>query len=358
MILKGIKVLKKFDYQRLDNLEITYPIVNKLNTIYELRGQTNSYKTDFREELDRLVEVAKIQSTDSSNRIEGIYTVNSRLKKIMANKTTPRNRDEEEISGYRDVLKLIHEQYHYMPIVPNTILTMHKEMFSYNKNATWGGHFKTTDNEIITEYSDGRREVRFCPPPALQTPDLVRSLCDQYNTAFNAGKIPPLLLCGAFVFDFVSIHPFNDGNGRMSRLLMLLTMYQSGFDVGKYISIEKIIEDTKSEYYRTLKESSVGWGDNQNDYSPFLNYFLEVVIKAYNNLNDRLSITAHQALSANDLILRVMQEQLRPLSKSELVTLIPQYSDITIKRALAELKKENKIKLIGKGRASKYIQNY
>lgn len=350
--------MKKFDYNTLNDFKLTYSIVSKLNTIYELRGETNSYKTDYHEELDRLVEVAKIQSTDSSNRIEGIYTINSRLKQIMAHKTTPRNRDEEEISGYRDVLKLIHEQYHYMPITPNTILAMHKMMFSYNHDATWSGNFKTTNNEIITEYSDGRREVRFCPPSAFETPNLVKALCDQYNDAFNARKIPPLLLCGAFVFDFVSIHPFNDGNGRMSRLLMLLTMYKSGFDVGKYISIEKIIEDTKSEYYRTLKESSVSWSKNRNDYAPFLDYFLGVVIKAYNNLNDRLSITAHQALSAKDLILRVMQEQLKPLSRSELVTLIPQYSDITIKRALVELRKENKIKLIGKGPASKYVQNY
>lgn len=350
--------MKKFDYNTLNDLKLTYSLVSKLNTIYELRGQTNSYKTDYHEELDRLVEVAKIQSTDSSNRIEGIYTINSRLKQIMAHKTMPRNRDEEEISGYRDVLKLIHEQYHYMPITPNTILAMHKMMFSYNHNATWSGNFKTTDNEIVTEYSDGRREIRFCPPSAFETPDLVKELCDQYNDAFNARRIPPLLLCGAFVFDFVSIHPFNDGNGRMSRLLMLLMMYQAGFDVGKYISIEKIIEDTKSEYYRVLKESSVCWSENKNDYAPFLDYFLGVVIKAYNNLNDRLSITAHQALSAKDLILRVMQEQLKPLSRSELVTLIPQYSDITIKRALVELRKEDKIKLIGKGPASKYVQNY
>lgn len=350
--------MKKFDYQTLNNLEMTYPMVSKMNTIYELRGQTNSYKTDYHEELDRLVEVAKIQSTDASNRIEGIYTVNSRLKQIMANKTQPRNRNEEEISGYRDVLKLIHEQYHYMPIVSNTILAMHKEMLSYNRNATWSGNFKTVDNEIITEYADGRKEVRFNPPSALQTPGLIRDLCDQYNEAFKLGKIPPLLLCGAFVFDFVSIHPFNDGNGRMSRLLMLLTMYQAGFDVGKYISIEKIIEDTKSEYYRVLKESSIGWNENKNDYGPFLNYFLEVVIKAYNSLNDRLGVVAHQQLSANELILRVMQEKIAPLSRSELVALIPQYSDISIRRALVELRKAGKIKLIGKGPASKYALNY
>lgn len=350
--------MKKFDYHTLNNLEITFSMLTKMNTIYELWGQTNSYKTDYREELDRLVEVAKIQSTDASNRIEGIYTVNSRLKQIMAHKTTPRNRNEEEISGYRDVLKLIHEQYHYMPIVSNTILAMHKEMFSYNRNATWGGKFKSTDNEIITEYADGHKEVRFNPPSALLTPDLINDLCTQYNEAFKLGKIPPILLCGAFIFDFVSIHPFNDGNGRMSRLLMLLTMYQAGFDVGKYISIEKIIENTKDEYYRTLKESSMGWEDNRNSYAPFLNYFLEVVIKAYNSLNDRLGVVAHQKLSASELILRVMQEKIKPLSRTELVALIPQYSDISIRRALSELREQGKIKLIGRGPASKYTLNY
>lgn len=346
--------MKEFDYKTLNNLQMDFSLVNKLNTIYELRGETNSYKTDYREELDRLVEVAKIQSTDSSNRIEGIYTIDSRLKQIMANKTNPRNRNEEEISGYRDVLKLIHEQYSYIPITANTILMLHKELFSYNKNAVWGGKFKNNDNEIITQYADGRREVRFNPPSAVVTPDLVQQLCVQFNEAFQLQKIPSLLLCGAFAFDFVSIHPFNDGNGRMSRLLMLLTMYKSGFDVGKYISIEKIIENTKSKYYQTLKESSANWQENRNDYRPFLNYFLEVVIRAYNEFNERLGVTAHEPLSAQELIIKVLNEKLHPLSRHELSSFIPQYSEATIKRALNELRNKGKLNLLGKGRSSKY----
>ncbi|MBB1078356.1 Fic family protein [Limosilactobacillus sp. STM2_1] len=351
--IKGVINIKKFDYKTLNGLKYTNSLVNKLNQIYNLRGKTDSYETDYQDTLDRLVEVAKIQSTSSSNRIEGIYTTDDRMNKIMMNKTQPRNRNEREISGYRDVLKLIHEQYDYIPITVNSILEMHKQLFAYTES-TWGGKFKDSNNQIVTKYTDGTQKVRFNPPAAYLTPELVRNLCDSYNLAVQAGEISPLLLSGAFIFDFVSIHPFRDGNGRMSRLLMLLTMYKAGFDVGKYISIEKSIEDTKPAYYEALKDSSINWMENKNDYLPFLDYFLGVVLKDYRDFNERLSMVNQSDLPVDKLVMKTIHQSLKPLSIKELTNLIPQYSEITIRRAIKKLRDDDKIAKYGNARATKY----
>ena len=345
--------IKQFDYQTLNHLNYSSDLVNKMNQIYNLRGKTDSYETDYRDTLDRLVEVAKIQSTSSSNRIEGIYTTDERMNKIMQDKTQPRNRDEKEISGYRDVLKLIHEQYDYIPISVNSILEMHKRLFAYT-GSTWGGNFKDSNNKIVTEYGNGKQEVRFNPPAAYLTPELVRNLCDSYNRAIKEGVFSPLLLSGAFIFDFVSIHPFNDGNGRMSRLLMLLTMYKAGFDVGKYISIEKSIEETKSSYYQALKDCSEQWMNNKNDYLPFLEYFLGIILKDYREFNERLSMVNQSDLPVDQLVLKTIRQALKPLSIKELNNFIPQYSEITIRRAVKKLRDANKLEKIGQARSTKY----
>lgn len=348
--------MKKFDYTTLNNLQLDNEAINKLTTIYQLRGETSSYQIDYREELEKLVAVAKIQSTDASNRIEGIFTTDKRLNKIMMNKIQPSNRNEQEITGYRDVLNLIHENYNYMRISKNTILTMHSRLFKYAGD-NWGGKFKDINNKIIAKYEDGHEEVRFNPPEAYLVPELITQLSEQYERSNQMRAINPLVLSAAFVFDFVSIHPFRDGNGRMSRLLMLLTMYQIGFEVGKYISLEKIIEESKADYYQALAASSVGWNENQNDYLPFVNYYLGIVVRAYRELIERMGLVHAQQkeLTAEDLVLKSLRQQLRPLSKAELVELIPRYSQISIQRALHALKQKNKIQMIGGGRSTKYI---
>ncbi|GAA3638478.1 Fic family protein [Lactobacillus hamsteri] len=348
--------MKKFDYQLLNDLLLDTKVVSKLTTIYQLRGETSSYQIDYHEELKKLVAVAKIQSTDSSNRIEGIFTSDSRLNKIMSNKVEPHNRDEQEIAGYRDVLGLIHENYRYMPISRNTILSMHNMLFKYSGDS-WGGKFKDINNKIVAKYSDGHEEVRFNPPDAFLVPELIENLCSSYNDAVKEETFSPLILSAAFVFDFVSIHPFRDGNGRMSRLLMLLTMYQLGFEVGKYISLEKIIEDSKESYYEALAASSVDWNENKNNYLPFIDYYLGIVVKAYRELIERMGLVHNpqKQLSAEKLILKILQQNLKPMSRAELVEQIPRYSQTTIQRNLKKLKDENKIQMIGKGRNVKYI---
>lgn len=348
--------MKKFDYETLNHLRLNNEAINKLTMIYQLRGESKSYQIDYHEELQKLVEVAKVQSTSSSNRIEGIYTSDERLNKIMAKKVEPHNRDEREIAGYRDVLALIHQNYRYMPISRNTILAMHQRLFRYTGDS-WGGKFKDINNKIIAKYADGHEKVRFNPPPAYLTPELVSNLCRDYNAAIQKDDFSPLVLSAAFVFDFVSIHPFRDGNGRMSRLLMLLTMYQLGFEVGKYISLEKIIEDSKDTYYEALAASSKGWNENENDYLPFINYYLGIIVRAYHDLIERMGLVhnPHSELSASELILKTLNEELRPLSKKELVELIPRYSQTTIQRNLHQLLVHKKIQKIGRSRNTRYI---
>lgn len=350
--------MKKFDYQSLNHLQLNNTEINKLNMIYQLRGEIQSYQIDYHEELQRLVAIAKIQSTSSSNRIEGIYTTDSRLRKIMINKIEPHNRDEKEIAGYRDVLTLIHENYHYMPISENTILTMHSHLFRYTAD-TWGGRFKDINNKILAKYADGHEEIRFTPPAAYLVPKLITQLCNAYNNAIQKADFSPLIISASFVFDFVSIHPFRDGNGRMSRLLMLLTMYQLGFDVGKYISLEKIIEGSKETYYEALADSSIGWNENKNNYLPFVNYYFGIILRAYRELIERIGLVhrSRKELKADQLILKTMNEALKPLSKSELVNLIPRYSQTTIQRTLHQLLLKKKIKKIGASRSTKYILN-
>lgn len=350
-------LLKNFDYQTLNNLALTTKIVEKLNLIYEYKGKTDHISLRSKDVMDKLLAVAKFESTDSSNRIEGIATSDLRLKQLVTQKTKPRNRDEKEIAGYRDVLATIHENFGYIKITPNNILSLHKKLFDYT-DSSWGGKFKDIDNQIVTTYVDGHQEVRFSPPPAFMTPELVKNLCEAYNSAIIANTQPPLILAAAFMLDFVSIHPFRDGNGRMSRLLMLLELHQLGFDVGKYISLERLIEKTKADYYRTLLESSGSdWMENKNDYGPYIDYFLSIVLQAYRELDSRIDFSRDAQIPSRDAVLNVLKSNLKPLSRHEIMNLLPQFSESTVKHTLAELRQANKIGLIGKGRSSRYIIN-
>ena len=222
-------------------------------------------------ELERLVEIAKIQSTEASNKIEGIVTTRTRMKQLFEEKTTPRNRDEDEIMGYCDVLNTINESHDYIPVSPSYILQLHKDLLA-KAGLSYGGHFKNVQNYI----SETRADVEpFC------TPDAVENLCHAYEQAISAERIDALILIPSFIIDFLCIHPFNDGNGRMSRLLTLLLLYKSGYEVGKYISIERQIELTKDRYYETLELSDADWHEGKNDPTPFIRYMLQVILACY-----------------------------------------------------------------------------
>ena len=332
----------------------TPEIIKKLTLINEFKGEQRLFIEAHKDELKELVELAKIQSTEASNKIEGIYTADDRLKSLVQQKTTPRNRDESEIAGYRDVLNTIHESYEYIPINANYILQLHRNLYKFIGNVD-GGKFKTGDNIIRETDEKGNEKVRFRPVPAWETPESIDRLCEAFRDAKE--EVDPLILSSMFILDFLCIHPFNDGNGRMSRLLTLLLLYQSGFIVGKYISIEKIIEQSKETYYEALQDSSVKWHENKNDYKPFVNYMLGVVINAYKEFESRVKLLTNPNYSKADRIREIIKEHIGTITKSELLDMNPDISDTTVQRTLAELLKNNDILKIGGGRYTKYVWN-
>ena len=342
----------KAEYKKL----LTPEVVAYLTQIHEYKGQQNLFIETKADELSDLLEVAKIQSTEASNCIEGIVTTNERLKKIVREKTIPRNRSEKEIAGYRDVLATIHESHDFIPPKPSIILQLHRDLYKYSGKSI-GGNFKNSDNVIAEELPDGQQIVRFEPVPAWETPEAVAALCNAFEAAMQDTELDPLLLIPIFILDFLCIHPFNDGNGRMSRLLTLLLLYRSGYIVGKYISIEKLISDTKETYYEALQASSCNWHEGTNDYAPFVTYMLGVLAAAYRDFESRIELLTTKGLSKPDRVREIIKNHLGKITKSEIMAACPDISQITVQRALADLLKSGEIIKLGGGRYTSYTWN-
>ena len=347
--------MKVFRYKEVDLELFTPESMNLIAKIHEYKGKQELFIEAKLDILEAMLEVAKIQSTGASNRIEGIFTSDARLNELVTKKVEPLNRDEEEIAGYREVLNTIHENYDYIPLKPSVILQLHRDLYSFHPSSM-GGRFKNQDNVIDEVDSDGIHTIRFKPVSAFETPAAVQRLCETYGEAIDEGRIDSLILISKFVFDFLSIHPFNDGNGRMSRLLTLLLLYQQGYIVGKYISIEMIIENTKVMYYQTLKQSSKGWHENGNSYSPFVNYYLGVILNAYKEFSSRVETIAIKGLSKSERVKDLFEKKLGKISKSDIKKMCPDVSVTTIEKALSDLKKEGYIVKVGAGRATAYIK--
>ncbi len=328
-----------------------YDLISK---IYEYKGKQELYVANFSDVLDKMIEVAKIQSTKSSNAIEGISTNDTRLEELMNKKSEPKNRNEEEIYGYREVLDIIHENYENIEFTKNNILTLHNRLYSYSEESH-KGKFKTMDNSIVETNALGEKKVRFQPVSAFETENYIEKMISAYNEALRL-KIPPLLLIPTVIHDFLCIHPFADGNGRMSRLLTLLLLYKNGFFVGKYISLEMIIEETKDIYYEKLQASSENWHSGTNDELPFIKYMLSVIYKAYSECDERFKLISEKSLTSAERVMKLFENSLEPLSKSDIAILCPDISKRTIERALKELKDRGLIKQLGSGRATKYIR--
>ena len=344
-----------FNYAKLPPSLVCSEIMDLLSAVHEYKGKQDLYVETRTNVLTHLLEVARIQSTGASNRIEGIYTSDKRLKALMQTKTKPRNRSEEEIAGYREVLRLIHETYDSIPIRPNVILQFHRDLYQFSPSGL-RGQFKAADNLITETGRDGLVRVRFAPLPAFETPDAMERLCASFTEAINAGKPDPLLLIPQFILDFLCIHPFTDGNGRISRLLSLLLLYRCGYLVGKYISLEKIIEDTKETYYEVLEDSSALWLKGKNKVLPFVKYFLEALLKAYRDLDERLSLMTGKSLSKPERIRALFIGSLGKLGKQDILDRLPDTSVSTVEAALAMLLKEGFIAKVGAGKLTKYIR--
>lgn len=348
--------MRSFHFKSVYNKLLTPEVVVYLTQIHEYKGQQNLFIEAKADALSNLLEVAKIQSTEASNRIEGIITTNDRLKKIVREKTMPHTRSEKEIAGYRDVLATIHESHDYISPKPSVILQLHRDLYKFSGKSI-GGSFKNADNVIAEELPDGQRIIRFQPVPAWKTPEAIRALCDAFQEAMQDAELDPLLLIPIFILDFLCIHPFNDGNGRMSRLLTLLLLYRSGYIVGKYISIEKLISDTKETYYEVLQESSRNWHEGTNDYALFVTYLLGVLLAAYRDFETRIELLTNRGLSKPNRVREIIRKHLGKITKSEIMVQCPDISQITVQRALAEMLKNGEITKLSGGRYTAYIWN-
>ena len=349
--------MRKYDYQKKWEKLLTPQVVRYLTTIHEYKGEQRLIASRHADVLADLVDVAKIQSTQSSNKIEGIYTSDDRLKKIVLDKTMPRSRNEREIAGYRDVLNTIHENNQHIPVRSTFILQLHRDLYKF-ENAGIGGAFKSADNIIEEKDADGKEVVRFSPVQAWETPESIDRLCEAYNYAINNTDADPLLIIPMFILDFLCIHPFRDGNGRMSRILTILLLYKSEYMVGRYISIEKLIEETKDSYYETLQESSQKWHEEENDYLPFVTYMLGVIAAAYREFFDRTRLIEEKKISKPNRVAEEIRNHIGTITKAEIMKNVPGVSQTTVQRTLSELTKQGKIKKIGNGRYTKYIWNW
>lgn len=346
--------MRKFNYSDLKNKTWDSTIINRIGKIHEAKGRQELYLSQKPEELNKLVELAKIQSTEASNAIEGIRTTDTRLKKIINEKTTPKNRSEKEIVGYRDALNTIHESFEYIPITPNYILQLHRILCGQNDEISYGGKFKDVQNYINATNAEGDSYTLFTPVSPFETPTAIENLCNEFNKAIDSHEVNPLILIPIFIHDFLCIHPFNDGNGRMSRLLTTLLLYRSGYYVGKYISLELKISKLKDLYYDSLHTSQIGWHEGKDDPTPFVSYLLSIIEMAYDDFENRVEIVSKK-LSAYEAVKNALDVKIGKVTKSDILELCPLLSASSIEKVLAKMVKEGKLEKNGSGKNTFYI---
>ena len=348
--------MRLFDYEKIPEKLLTAEIVKMISNIHEHKGKQDLFLEANKDELKTLLEVALIQSTGASNRIEGIYTSDKRLKELIKQKSEPRNRSEQEIAGYREVLSTIHESYEYIVPRPNLIMQLHRDLYSYSDSVI-GGHYKNTDNVIAETDESGNQKVRFTPVPAFQTAEAMEELCSNFWKAWEADHIDKLILIPMFILDFLCIHPFDDGNGRMSRLLTLLLFYKAGYIVGKYISMEMLIEKTKDTYYESLQASSADWHESKNSYESFVKYYLGIMLKAYHEFENRVEHFKYRSLSKPERIKAMIDQKVGKITKQEIMNACPDISKTTVERTLTDLVKQGYIIKVGSGPATGYAKS-
>ena len=346
--------MRRFDYSFLNNGMVPTSLVSLVSGITELKTMTNLRKDDYTQIFTKLETVAKIQSIKSSNAIEGITASDKRIAEIVNQNSAPLNHNEAEIVGYRDALNEIHLDYKNIGFRQSDILRLHKMMMNY-AGYEYGGQYKTDDNVILEIDADGNRRVRFRPIPASETAKAMEQLELAYMVARSGANINQLLLIPCVILDFLCIHPFIDGNGRMSRLLSLLLLYKNGYDAGKYISFEEQINKFKSYYYDSLKQSSIGWDTNENSYFPFIENFLSTLYMCYKELDKRFAVVHGKKITKKARIEATVLNSLKPLSKSDICKILPDVSPTTVEAVLGEMVKNGSIRRIGSGRSSRYI---
>ncbi len=346
--------MRIFNYSDIKNQKWDSEVLGLIASIYKEAGKQEMYLKQRPAELEKLVEIAKIQSTEASNAIEGIVTTSTRIKQLVEEKTTPKNRDEQEIAGYRDVLNIIHESFDAIPISQSYILQLHKILYSHMNNPL-AGKTKSVQNYISATHPDGHVETLFVPMAPYETPEALEKICEEYNRVIGNMEVEPLIAIPVFIHDFLCIHPFNDGNGRMSRLLTTLLLYRNGFYVGKYISLEAKIAKNKDLYYDALGKAQIGWHEGTEDAVPFIKYLLGTVLAAYKDFEDRFALVETK-LSALETVNRASMNKIGRFTKQDIRELCPSLSISSIEGALRKLVESGQLKKEGAGRNTCYYR--
>ena len=340
--------MRTFHYSEIKNQKWDSDILGLVAAIYKEAGKQELYLKQRPQELEKLFEIAKVQSTEASNAIEGIVTTNTRIKQLVEEKTTPRNRDEQEIAGYRDALNIIHESFDAIPITQNYILQLHKILYSYMNNPM-AGRTKSVQNYIGATYPDGHVETLFTPLAPYETAEALDRICEEYNRVIGNMEVEPLIVIPIFIHDFLCIHPFNDGNGRMSRLLTTLLLYRNGFYVGKYISLEAKIANNKDLYYDALRQAQIGWHEETDNPIAFIKYLLGTILAACHDFEDRFALIETK-LSALEMVRRATQNKIGRFTKQDIRELCPSLSISSVEGALRKLVASGEVKREGKGK--------
>lgn len=350
----GGKEMRSFNYSAFKEQKWDSGILGLIAAIYKEAGKQEQYLKQRPQEMEKLVEIAKIQSTEASNAIEGIVTTNTRIKQLVEEKTTPRNRDEQEIAGYRDVLNVIHESFDAIPITQNYILQIHKMLYSHMNNPL-AGRTKSMQNYISAAYPDGHTEILFTPLAPYETSESLDRICEEYNRVIGNLEVEPLIIIPIFIHDFLCIHPFNDGNGRMSRLLTTLLLYQNGFYIGKYISLKAKISKNKDLYYSAMSQSQTGWHEGKEDALPFIKYILGTILASYKDFEERTSFV-QEKLPALEMVRMASKSKIGRFNKQDIRELCPTLSDSSIEGALRKLVAAGELKKEGKGKSTCYFR--
>jgi Fic family protein len=344
--------MREFNYSKIKDKKWDSEVLGLVAAIYKEAGKQELYLKQRPEELEKLVDIAKIQSTEASNAIEGIVTTGTRIRQLVGEKTTPRNRNEQEIAGYRDVLGIIHESFDAIPITQNYILQLHKILYSHMNNPL-AGHTKTVQNYISATYPDGHTETLFTPLAPCETAEALDRICEEYNRVIGNMEAEPLIAIPVFIHDFLCIHPFNDGNGRMSRLLTTLLLYRNGFYVGKYISLEAKIAKNKELYYGSLLKSQISWHEGADNKLPFIKYLLGTILAAYKDFEVRFKLVETK-LPALETVRLATQNKIGHFTKQDIRELCPSLSLSSVEGALRKLVESGEIKRFGIGKNTYY----
>lgn len=340
--------MRESNYSQIRNQKWDSELLSLIAAIYKEAGKQELYLKQRPQELEKLVEIAKIQSTEASNAIEGIVTTSTRIRQLVEEKTTPHNRDEQEIAGYRDALNIIHESFDAIPVTQNYILQLHKIMYSHMNNPM-AGRTKNVQNYITATYPDGHTEILFTPLEPYETPEALDRICEEFNKVIGNMELEPLIAIPVFIHDFLCIHPFNDGNGRMSRLLTSLLLYRCGFYVGRYISLEAKIAKNKDLYYSALSESQTGWHEGNEDAVPFIKYILGTVLAAYKDFEDRFALVEIKR-TALETVRMASQNKIGRFTKQDIRELCPSLSLSAIEGALRKMVGNGELKREGSGK--------